>query len=116
MRTNQNPKRLAMNRMLPLRNESRAKRIRRGVAWHLLQKQKSRRIHAGEGVDLQAGLLQFYQVVSGTTHLRSWNESEELPDSLIPDALGFGTEQGLGGTYQDGNRVDYLLYPFRETG
>jgi hypothetical protein len=86
------------------------------AAWFPLQRQKRRRHSAAEPVvsGLQAGLSQFYQVVPGATHLRSWNESEIVPSYPL---LGFEapySEGASGGSYNDQDAVVYSVMPSRD--
>jgi hypothetical protein len=85
-----------------------------GVRWYLAQRGKHRRHLDATVGGLQDGLLQFYQVTAGMSHVRSWNETELLPDNPF---LGFGdpySEGASGGSYNADDLVAYFLLPYGE--
>jgi len=85
---------------------------RRGwLAWWLQGRRRSRIATPSPESDLLSGLVHFYLLEDGTTHVRSWGETATVPEDPF-DGIGALSLDTNGGDYSAGQFVQYYVLPF----
>lgn len=60
-----------------------------------------------------SGLLQFYVPQAGVNFLKSWNETEGVPNNPL-DGIGMPYSVGWSGSYALGDSIRYDVFPYRQ--